>query len=109
MVHDVTGTNAVERRNTPSRTPEEDMEGGSRIGAKFQEWHEQWLVRQQSQGQERLLECLDLSEHEEALPLLEVRALPKAAAMNKSTTGVDVDGFHPKMPMDLPDESCKKS
>ena len=28
--------------------------------------------------------------------------------MYKSTMEVDVDGFHPKVPMDYPDEYCKE-
>ena len=62
------------------------------------------MARQESQNQERPLECLDFRKDKEAAPLLKARALRKAAAMYKSTTEVYVDGFHPKVPMDYPDE-----
>ena len=68
IAHGVIGTNAVERRNYPSRTREEDREGGARIGATFQEWHEHW-VRQESQDQERPLACFEFRKHEEVVPL----------------------------------------
>ena len=38
-------------------------------------------------------ECLQSRKDEEAVPLLEVRALRAVAAIYRSTTGVDVDVF----------------
>ena len=62
-----------------------------------------------AQNQERPWECLELREHEEAVPLLKVKVLRKGTAIYKSLTGVDVDVFHPKVPVDLPNECSKKN
>ena len=48
--------------------------------------------------------CVNMKKH---CRQLEVRALLKAATLYKSTTVVDVDGFHQKVRMDISDECCK--
>ena len=60
-----------------------------------------------AQNQDRPWECLELREHEQAVPLLKVKVLREVTAMKKSTTGVDVDVFNPKVPMDHSDGCCK--
>ena len=53
-----------------------------------------------AQNQDMLLEDRWLREKEEALPLLKVKALRKSAAYT-ATTAAEVDGFHPRVPLDL--------
>ena len=58
------------------------------------------------QEQERPWESMELGKHEEALAPSRLGAVRRAAALKKSTTGVGVDHFHPRVPLDLSDECC---
>ena len=84
--------------------PEDDAGDGARIEGKFKEWHAHWRVGEDVQKQYKPWEDFDMREEEEAL--LGVKALRQAAMACKATTGVGVDGVHPGVPLDLPDERC---
>ena len=87
--------------------PEEDAAQGDRIGVKFKEWSNFWRVGEEVLVEYKPWEDTELRKKEEALPLFEVKALRKAAANHKATTGVGVDRFHPRVPPDLSDE-CRE-
>ena len=66
-----------------SQTPEDDAAEGAKIGRQFR----------------RAVQTL---------APLQIAALREAAAAFKATTGLGVDGFHPKVPLDLSDECCER-
>ena len=49
---------------------------------------------------------MELQKQEETLAPFKRGLLRRAAVACKSTIGVGVDGFHPRVPLDLSDECC---
>ena len=54
-------------------------------------------------------ENFDLRNAEDALPLMTVEDVDKAASKCKTTTRVEGDGFHPEVPLDLSGDKCGRS
>ena len=64
----------------------------ARIGTQFREWSKHWQVGEGVQDQKAAREDQEPRCKEEALPLLNVKVLWRAAAACQVSTGIGVDG-----------------
>ena len=81
---------------------EEDARLLDRCEAKRKEWSHHWQCNEEIHSmQDKPGRNEELRECEEALPRLKEGHLEKASRVYKAKTGVECDGFHPKVPQDL--------
>ena len=86
--------------------PEEDAAQDSGNVATCKEWYKFWRLEREVQEQYGPWEDPKLKHH---LRPQNVTALRKAAASYEATTGVGVNGSHPRVPLDVSDECCGRT
>ena len=88
---------------------EEDAKLLERCEAKRKEWSKHWQCNEEIQNmQDKPWRNEELKECEEASSRLKVGDLDKASRLYKAKTGVGCDEFHPKVPLDLTEETRGK-
>ena len=87
---------------------EEDARLLDRCEAKRKEWAKHWQCNESVQNlEEKQWKNEELKKSEEALARLKECDLEKHLDCTKQKTGVECDGFHPKVPLDLTQETRK--
>ena len=83
---------------------EADAEPMRRCEEKRKEWAKHWQCYSEVHGvEDNLWRNEKVRSWEEELPQLKEESLARAARIHKPTTGMDRDGFHPKVPW-----TCRK-
>ena len=88
------------------KTEEEDARLLDRREAKMKEWAKHWQCDEEVQNvEEKPWKNKELRKWEEGRPRLKESHLEEVSRLFKAKTGVGCDGFHPKVPLDLIEET----
>lgn len=88
--------------------PEDDAADFARIRAKLEYWPAHWRVGDEKvRAQYKAWEDRE-PEKKSASPSLSVKTLHRAVTAFEATTGVGVDGSHPRVPPEFSDWCCRR-
>ena len=101
LLHEITRPTMWRRGVQILEKEEEDARLLDRCEAKRKEKSKHWQCNEEIQNLQDKQRNEELKKCEEALPRLKEGDLEKASRLHKGKTGVECDGFHPEVPLDL--------
>ena len=106
LLHKITKPTAGRGGAQISKKEEEDARLLDRCEAKRKECARHWACDESVQNlEDKPWKNEEMKRLEEALPMLKECDLEKVSRLHKAKTGVGCDGFHPKVPSDLTEET----